>query len=69
VRPRPERQGSPALRIHTYIWLVLSAFFVVIHAGVTSVSDSNVPFWPIFPIAAIGLSVGIHAAVRRGMEQ
>ena len=68
VRPRPEKQGSAALRIHTYIWLVLSAFFLVLHAGVSSVSDGNVPFWPIFPIAAIGLSVGIHAAVRHGIE-
>jgi hypothetical protein len=69
VRPRPERQGSPALRIHTYIWLVLSAFFLVIHAGISSVSDGSVPFWPIFPIAAIGLSVGIHAAVRHGIDR
>ena len=69
VRPRPEKQGSVALRVHTYIWLVLSAFFVVIYAGVATVADQDVPFWPIFPIAAIGLSVGLHAAVRRGMEQ
>lgn len=69
VRPRPEKPGSsPALRIHTYIWLVLSAFFLVLYAGVATVADSDAPFWPIFPIAAIGLSVGIHAAVRHGME-
>jgi hypothetical protein len=69
VRPRPDKPGSsPALRIHTYIWLVLSAFFVVLYLGVAMVTDSDAPFWPIFPIAAIGLSVGIHAAVRRGIE-
>jgi hypothetical protein len=68
VRPRPVRPGSPALRIHTYIWLVLSAFFLVLYAGIASVSDSGVPFWPIFPIAVTGLTVGIHAAVRRGIE-
>jgi hypothetical protein len=68
VRPRPVKPGSPALRIHTYIWLVLSAFFLVLYAGIASVSDSSVPFWPIFPIAVTGLTVGIHAAVRRGME-
>jgi hypothetical protein len=27
-----------------------------------------VPFWPVFPIAAFGLSVGIHAAVRKGLS-
>jgi hypothetical protein len=68
VRPRPEKQGAVALRIHTYIWLVLSAFFVVLYAGVELVADAGAPFWPIFPIAAVGLSVGIHAAVRRGMD-
>ena len=66
VRPRPDRSGNAALRIHTYIWLVLSAFFIVMYAGTTLVAD-NVPFWPIFPIAAIGLSVGLHAAVRAGL--
>lgn len=66
--PRPVRStGSAALRIHTYLWLVISAFLLVIHAGVASVSESSVPFWPIFPIAGIGLTVGVHAAVRRGL--
>jgi hypothetical protein len=61
-------KGSPALRVHTYIWLVLSAFFVAIHAGVSLVTDTDAPFWPIFPIAAIGLTVGVHAAVRKGLD-
>jgi hypothetical protein len=65
VRPRPAKGGS-ALRVHTYVWLVLSAFFLVVYAGITTVAD-DVPFWPIFPIAAIGLSVGLHAAARAGV--
>jgi hypothetical protein len=64
VRPRPDKGGS-ALRVHTYVWLVLSAFFLAIYAGTTLVAD-DVPFWPIFPIAAIGLTVGLHAAGRQG---
>lgn len=66
--PRPVGPTA-ALRIHTYIWLVISAFFVILWAGVAMVrDDGGGPFWPIFPIAAIGLSVGIHAAVRRGLD-
>lgn len=68
MRPRPAKPPShKALRIHTYVWLVLSAFFVVIYLGTVLVADS-VPFWPIFPSAAIGLSVGLHAAVRKGID-
>jgi Domain of unknown function (DUF1707) len=59
-------EGSAALRIHTYVWLVLSAFFIVIYAGTASIADGDIPFWPIFPIAAIGRSVGLHAAIRQG---
>jgi hypothetical protein len=70
---RPAGAGLPmhpmaALRIHTYIWLVLSAFFLTLWAGVEIITTTTTPFWPIFPIAAIGLSVGIHAAVRRGLD-
>jgi hypothetical protein len=64
--PGPPPGGGSALRVHTYVWLVLSAFFIVIYAGTTAVADSSIPFWPIFPIAAIGLSVGLHAAARAG---
>jgi hypothetical protein len=69
VRQRPPKRGGghAALRVHAYVWLVLSAFFVVIWMGMMLVADS-VPFWPIFPSATIGLTVGVHAAVRKGID-
>jgi hypothetical protein len=66
VRPRPERRTGPAaFRTHVYIWVVLSAFWTVIWLG-TQMTGAHSPFWPIYPIAAFGLTVGIHAAVRKG---
>jgi hypothetical protein len=68
IRRRPPKPpGHAALRIHTNIWLALSAFFLMIWVGTLFIAD-GVPFWPIFPISAIGLSVGIHAAVRKGLD-
>jgi len=71
VRPRPVKDNallaSPAFRIHLYTWLVLTAFFVVIWAA-TNAAGAGSPFWPIFPIAGIGLTVGLHAAVRKGVQ-
>ena len=60
-----DRPEGTLLRAHFYLWAVLSAFFVAIWAGVAASADGDVTFWPIFPIAAIGLSVGVHAAVAR----
>lgn len=62
--PIRERQRPPAsaLRVHAYLWGVISAFLVAIWIGTAAQADGDIPFWPIFPIAAIGLSVGLHAA-------
>jgi hypothetical protein len=68
IRERSDRPEGAALRLHFYVWGVLSAFFVVIWAGVAAQADGDVPFWPIYPIAAIGLTVGLHAAIRKGFE-
>ncbi|MGH9188154.1 MAG: DUF1707 domain-containing protein [Acidimicrobiales bacterium] len=58
--------GSPgwdvAFRIHLYLWLVLSAFWIVIWVG-----TGGGFFWPIFPMAGFGLSVGVHAVVRKAV--
>jgi len=67
VREREFKEGSP-LRVHTYLWLVLSAFFVLIWLG-SSLVSGGVPFWPIFPISAIGLTVGVHAAINKGIGE
>jgi hypothetical protein len=66
-RKPPDSPGRAALRIHTNLWLALSAFFLMIWLG-TQLLAGDVPFWPIFPISAIGLTVGIHAAVRKGLD-
>jgi hypothetical protein len=68
IRPRTDRPEGQLLRAHVYLWGVLSAFFLVIWAGVAANSDGDVPFWPIFPIAAIGLSVGVHIVVRKAFD-
>jgi acyl-coenzyme A synthetase/AMP-(fatty) acid ligase len=62
VRPKPPRHGLLGyqdLRVHLYLWLVLSAFLLVIWAG-TGFSG----VWPIFPIAGTGLPLAVHAVVR-----
>lgn len=64
IREREPREKS-ALRAHFQLWLVVSAFLITIWAGTSVGSDSGtIPFWPIFPIAAIGLTVGLHAVLR-----
>lgn len=61
--------ASEAFRIHTYVVLAVSAFLLAIYFGVTLVADTgDVPFWPIFPISVLGLTVGLHAAVRKGID-
>ena len=67
IRDRDRRPGV-AFRIHMRIWLVLSAFFVVIWAGTSIVAETSIPFWPVFPIAGIGLTVGLHAALKAGFD-
>lgn len=75
--PIRQRQGkrrpvldSTEFRIHSYIVMVVSAFLLAIYFGVLMVADNtgSIPFWPIFPISALGLTVGIHAAVRKGLD-
>jgi hypothetical protein len=68
VRDRSDGPEGTLLRAHFYLWAVLSVFFVTIWAGVAANADGDVPFWPIFPIAAIGLSVGVHAVVRKAFD-
>jgi hypothetical protein len=64
IRERQPREKS-LFRSHVQLWLVVSAFLITIWAGTSVVSESgSIPFWPIFPIAAIGLTVGLHAAFR-----
>lgn len=67
VREREPSSGA-AFRVHLRLWLVLSAFFIVLWAGTAAVADGDVPFWPVFPIAGIGLTVGVHAALRSGFK-
>ncbi|HEY8545511.1 MAG TPA: DUF1707 domain-containing protein [Acidimicrobiales bacterium] len=68
IRERPDRPEGQLLRAHVYLWGVLSAFFLAIWAGVAANADGDVPFWPIFPIAAIGLSVGVHVVGRKAFD-
>ncbi|HMG43985.1 MAG TPA: DUF1707 domain-containing protein [Acidimicrobiales bacterium] len=67
IRERDRPEGE-AFRAHFYLWAVLSVFFVVIWAGTAAQADGDVPFWPVFPIAGIGLTVGVHAALRKATE-
>lgn len=71
-RNRPRGRGrrpvldSVGFRIHLYLSLVVAAFLLMIYFGVAMVAD-GVPFWPIFPISALGLGVGVHAAIRKAV--
>jgi len=53
-----------AFRIHVAVWGVLSAFFVLIWLLTTPTGY----FWPVWPILGIGVSVGIHGAVKKTVE-
>jgi hypothetical protein len=68
ARPSVPLMSIPAFRVHLFLWLVFSAFWLVIWFGSVMATAGWVPFWPIFPIAAFGLTVGIHAAVRKGQN-
>ncbi|MGH9117116.1 MAG: DUF1707 SHOCT-like domain-containing protein [Acidimicrobiales bacterium] len=57
TRPRPARpqppsgQGAalmsiPAFRVHLFLWLVFSAFWMVIWLGSVMATGGWVPFWP-----------------------
>lgn len=66
VRPGPVGAGTPLMadpwfRTHLYATVVICAFLVVIWAAAGFGG-----FWPIFPIAALGVPIGLHAAVRKG---
>jgi hypothetical protein len=66
ARPAPSAANQTwevLYRVHVGIWAVLAAFFVLIWL-LTGAGY----FWPIWPIASIGLSVGIHAAVKRAVQ-
>jgi hypothetical protein len=61
---RPAQGWELAWRIHRGVWGVLSAFFVLIWLLTTPTGY----FWPIWPILGIGVSVGIHGAVKKAAE-
>jgi len=52
--------AAPGFRLHTYLWLVVSAFWV----GAWFFLTPGAGFWPAVPIAVTGLSVATHAAFR-----
>jgi Domain of unknown function (DUF1707) len=67
VRPGPVGAGTPLMadrlfRTHVYVTVVICAFLVAIWAATGGAGG----FWPIYPIAALGVPVGIHAAIRKG---
>ena len=61
---RPAQGWELAWRIHRGVWGVLSIFFVLIWLLTTPTGY----FWPIWPILGIGVSVGIHGAVKKAVE-
>ena len=52
-----------AYRIHKSLWALLSVFFVVLWM-LTGAGY----FWPVWPILGIGLSVGVHGAVKKAVQ-
>jgi len=68
-RPRSERSlwDSRLFRVHAYVVFVLCAFMLVIYGGVNMIADGQ-PFWPIFPISVFAMTVGVHAAIRKGIQ-
>ncbi len=67
VRPGPVGGGRSLMadalfRTHLYVTLVISVFMVVIWAATGGAGG----FWPVYPIAALGVPLGIHVAVRKG---
>jgi hypothetical protein len=62
---RPPAQGwDLAWRIHKAVWGLLAAFLVLIWLLTTPTGY----FWPIWPVLGIGVSVGIHGAVKKAVE-
>jgi hypothetical protein len=55
------RLSAVALRLHSYLWLLLSIFWVV----VWHMSSLQVWFSPMLPLAAGALSLAVHWTVRR----
>jgi hypothetical protein len=61
---RPAQGWELAWRIHRGVWGVLSIFFVLLWLLTTPSGY----FWPIWPILGIGVSVGIHGAVKKAAD-
>lgn len=59
----PAQGWELAWRIHLGVWGVLSVFFILIWL----LSGAGY-FWPVWPIMGIGVSVGIHGAVKKAVE-
>lgn len=66
-QPRPRQQPNTwdvLYRLHVAMWVVLVAFFVLIWLF----TGAEGHFWPIWPALGIGLTVGIHTAVRAAVR-
>jgi len=66
--PEPERapaslgRGRPGFLIHAGVSVVLALFLIIVWAATTPGGY----FWPIWPMLALGLAVGVHAAAHYG---
>ena len=63
AREDPRDAWDVLFRIHVAVWAVLSVFFVLLGLAVDPWE-----IWPIFPILGIGLSVGVHGAVKKAVR-
>lgn len=63
VERQPAQGWELAWRIHRGVWGVLTVFFVLIW-----LFSGGGYFWPVWPILGIGVSVGIHGAVKKAVE-
>lgn len=61
--PRAHDAWDVLFRIHVAVWAVLSVFFVLLGLAVDAWA-----IWPIYPILGVGLSVGIHGAVKKAVR-
>jgi hypothetical protein len=63
VGAQPRGAWDVLFRIHVAVWAVLSVFFVLLGLVV-----SPWEIWPIYPILGVGLSVGVHGAVKKAVQ-
>ena len=63
AKSRPNDAWDVLFRIHVAVWGVLSVFFVLL-----GLATDALAIWPIYPILGIGLSVGVHGAVKKAVR-